>query len=118
MTFIKAFVLQNVSRFKYRLLEILFILIFLNAVEKCERPDDPINGNVVSRKKNQEVFGVDEKVWFKCDKGFDLVGKKNFVCRKNGNWKPQPFPKCARKSKFYYNRQITFRTSYYFRSRF
>ena len=68
--------------------------------KKCKRPDDPANGDVISRKKNQKSFNRREKVWFKCDKGFDLVGKKDFVCQKNGNWKPQPFPKCTLKSEF------------------
>ena len=71
---------------------------FLFAEQKCERPVDPANGNVISRARNQKLFNPGEKVWFKCDDGFDLVGAKDFVCQRDGNWRPQPFPRCVRRS--------------------
>ena len=72
----------------------------LFAVQQCRRPADPQNGDVVSRGKNQVLFKTGEKVWFKCDNGFVLQGAKDFVCQRNGNWLPQPFPKCVRRGEF------------------
>ena len=62
----------------------------------CERPNCPENGEVISKNENQKVFNPGEKVWFKCIGCFQLAGNKDFVCQKDGNWKPQPFPKCVR----------------------
>ena len=72
---------------------------FIALVQDCERPDDPVNGEVIGLNKNQDLFNPGKKVWFKCDEGFYLVGKKDFVCQKDGNWNPQPFPSCVRRSK-------------------
>ena len=72
-------------------------IVFVVVVQQCRRPADPQNGDVVSRNKNQVLFKAGEKVWFKCDNGFNLVGAKDFVCQRNGNWLPQPFPRCVRR---------------------
>ena len=64
-------------------------------VRQCKRPNDPANGNVVSKTNNQQLFDAGQKVWFNCDRGFKLDGKKDFVCQKDGSWEPQPFPRCV-----------------------
>ena len=72
--------------------------MLLNLVQTCQRPRNPTNGDVISRNKFQNIFKPGEKIWFKCDGGFDLIGNKDFICREDGNWKPQPFPRCVQKS--------------------
>ena len=74
-----------------------YILLFLD--KKCRRPENPAYGSVLSQNLNQNLFNPGEKVWFKCDYGYDLDGKKYVVCQKNGNWQPQPFPRCVRRGK-------------------
>ena len=69
----------------------------LNLAFQCERPFAPANGEVLSKNNNQELFDDGEKVWFKCNQGFDLNGTKEFFCQRDGNWKPQPFPVCVRR---------------------
>ena len=80
-------------------MRVFFSLLILCLVKNCERPNDPANGEVISRIRNQQVFNPGEKVWFKCDEGFDLVGAKDFVCQRSSDWKSQPFPKCVDQSK-------------------
>ena len=72
---------------------------------QCRRPNDPRNGEVVSKSNNQDLFDPHQKVWFRCDRGFKLDGHKDFVCQDDGSWEPQPFPRCVSESKcffFYY----------------
>ena len=77
----------------------IFPVLILAVIQKCERPVSPKNGDVVSRRRNQELFNVGEKIWFKCDEGFDLVGKKDFACQGDESWKPRSFPSCVSKSR-------------------
>ena len=71
------------------------------AVQLCQRPDDPANGRVDGRDNDdQDQFKPGQKVWFKCDPHYTLVGDKDFVCQKDGSWKPQPFPRCVGKLTF------------------
>ena len=72
----------------------------LHLVRQCRRPRDPRNGDVVSKNNNQKLFDAGQKVWFKCDRGFKLDGKKDFVCQNDGSWEPQPFPKCVPDGKY------------------
>ena len=62
---------------------------------QCRRPNDPRNGEVESKNGNQDSFDPDQKVWFKCDRGFKLDGHKDFECQDDGSWEPQPFPRCV-----------------------
>ncbi|XP_076805074.1 P-selectin-like [Clavelina lepadiformis] len=63
-------------------------------VVKCEKPDDPDNGSI--RPDDQDFFDVDEKIWFSCERGFELKGKKDLQCRSNGKWSDK-IPRCERK---------------------
>ena len=67
---------------------------------QCRRPNDPRNGEVVSKNGNQDLFDPDQKVWFRCDRGFKLDGHKDFECQDDGSWKPQPFPRCVQDGEF------------------
>ena len=49
----------------------------------------------MSKNGNQDLFDSDQKVWFRCDRGFKLDGQKDFECQDDGSWKPQPFPRCV-----------------------
>ena len=61
---------------------------------KCEKPDGPDNGSI--RPDDQDFFDVDKKIWFSCDRGFELKGKKDLQCRSNGKWSDK-IPRCERK---------------------
>ncbi|XP_076821154.1 E-selectin-like isoform X2 [Clavelina lepadiformis] len=63
-------------------------------VVKCERPDEPDNGSI--RPDDQDFFDVNEKIWFGCERGFELKGKKDLQCRSNGKWSDK-IPRCERK---------------------
>ena len=57
------------------------------------------------------LFSPGEKIWFKCDNGFNLIGAKDFTCQRNGNWQPQPFSRCVGRGEFdlflfFYNLEI------------
>ena len=67
--------------------------------QNCRRPGKPAYGSVLSKNWNQILFNSGEKVWFRCDDGYYLDGRKYVVCQENGNWQPQPFPRCVRQSK-------------------
>ena len=62
---------------------------------QCEKPKEPRDGFIVP--KDEKLFDVGEKIWFKCDRGFDLNGVKDLKCLSNGRWSA-PFPRCDRKN--------------------
>ncbi|XP_076818246.1 E-selectin-like isoform X4 [Clavelina lepadiformis] len=63
-------------------------------IVKCEKPDEPDNGSI--RPDDQDFFDINEKIWFSCERGFELKGKKDLQCRSNGKWSDK-IPRCERK---------------------
>ena len=73
--------------------------MLLNLVQTCQRPRNPANGDVINRNKFQNIFKPGEKIWFKCDGGFDLIGIKALFAEKmeigNLNHFPDAFKKVS-----------------------
>jgi len=57
----------------------------------CSSPDQPDNGSL-KPKKNTYYSG--DKLWFSCEAGYTLEGKKDLLCQNNGQWNAE-FPICV-----------------------
>ena len=57
----------------------------------CESPPAIPNGTVVTVGSNR----VGDKVEYRCDQGFFLIGNKNRECLKDGSWDGRE-PKCSK----------------------
>jgi len=63
------------------------IIIYGPIVEvKCRVPSPPIHGDVVN---TQVEYPVDDRVEFRCDAGYTLVGAAVWTCRDTGYWDQQ-----------------------------
>ena len=67
--------------------------IFISGLRTCPRPEDPDNGRVVGSDDDQ--FKPGQKIWFQCNRGYTLVGTKDFRCQDTGLWHPREFPVCV-----------------------
>ena len=62
-------------------------------VRNCRRPDEPNNGDIIPPRVHE--FKPGQKIWFKCDSSYSLVGTKDFLCQDDGTWHPDEFPTCV-----------------------
>nr|XP_018668186.1 CUB and sushi domain-containing protein 3 isoform X2 [Ciona intestinalis] len=52
---------------------------------RCVRPPIPVNGQVIAT-NNQVSWGVGQRVFVRCNPGYQLTGDNSFVCLSNGRW--------------------------------
>jgi len=63
---------------------------FLITGRQCGVPDNIDNGSFKPVKKN---YFFRNKIWFSCNAGYTLQGKKDFACQADGSWNGN-FPTC------------------------
>ncbi|XP_077971622.1 uncharacterized protein LOC120346760 [Styela clava] len=62
--------------------------------KKCKKPDPPTYGTI----KCDDKLIVGSKCEFKCEEGYEMVGKPKTICEKAGTWsekEPKCIPKCT-----------------------
>ncbi|XP_076818249.1 complement component receptor 1-like protein [Clavelina lepadiformis] len=62
---------------------------------RCEKPKEPRDGFIIPN--DQSFFDIGKKIWFKCNREFELDGVKDLECLDNGKWSDD-FPTCKLKS--------------------
>ena len=67
-------------------------------VDKCNPPNEILNGSVLVLDNDRESLLPGDMVTYTCDDGYELSGSESRFCLRTGNWSGQD-PECICKYK-------------------